>query len=151
MVFSLAAAGTLKYDVCHVTNDPKAGDGVFISIADPAWPTHEAHGDKKIGEGAKSNEDGTCSLLTLDAFNDEVTTPVDTPVTIDVLANDTYVGTVVVSLQVGPSHGLVDPWADGIITYYPDPGFLGTDSFTYRICDTSGNCDDATVTIIVGP
>lgn len=80
-----------------------------------------------------------------------MTTPVDTPVTIDVLANDIYVDPVVVSLQVGPSHGLVGPWVDGTITYYPDPGFFGTDSFTYQICDTGGQCDSATVTITVRP
>jgi hypothetical protein len=140
-----------KMDVCHVTNVPEQGDGHVISIADPAWPAHEAHGDKEIGEGATDDGDGTCHVSTLVAVDDEVPTPVDTPVTIDVLANDVYIAPVVVSLQVGPSHGLVGPWVDGTITYYPDPGFFGTDSFTYQICDTSGQCDTATVTIIVGP
>jgi hypothetical protein len=76
---------------------------------------------------------------------------VDTPITINVLANDIYIDPVVVSLQVGPSQGLVGPWVDGTITYYPDPGFFGTDSFTDQICDATGQCDTATVTIIVGP
>ena len=151
LVFSLAGAGQDKVDVCHLTNDPKPGDGHVISIAEPAWETHVAHGDKKIDDGAKANGDGTCSLVAFVAVDDEVTMPVDTPVTINVLANDSYVGTVVVSLQVGPSHGLVGPWVDGIVTYYPDDDFLGTDSFTYQICDTSGLCDTATVTIDVVP
>jgi hypothetical protein len=151
LVFSLVAAGQIKYDVCHVTNDPKAGDGHVISIADPAWETHEAHGDKMIGDGAEPNGDGTCYLVTFEAVDDEVTMPLDTPQTINVLANDSYVGDVVVSLQTGPSNGLVGPWANGTITYYPDKGFFGTDSFTYQICDTGGQCDTATVTITVGP
>jgi len=86
-----------------------------------------------------------------EAVDDEVTTPVDTPVTIDVLANDSYDSPVVVSLQVGPSYGLVGPWVDGTITYSPNAGFFGTDSFIYQICYTFGLCDSATVTIIVGP
>ena len=147
-----AAAAMDKVDVCHVTNTPEPGDGHVISIADAAYPTHANHGDAKVGEGAVAEDDGwTCHLVTLDAVDDEVTTPVDTPVTIDVLANDAYVGSVVVSLQSGPSSGVVDPWVDGTITYYPDPGFFGTDSFTYRICDASSQCDTATVIIIVGP
>jgi hypothetical protein len=137
-----------------VTNVPEEGDGHWISIADPAWESHAAHGDKKLGEGAIDNGDGTCYVTECseppDAVDDEVTTPMDTPVTFDVLANDTYVEPVVVLLQVGPSHGLVGPWVDGTITYYPDPGFFGTDSFTYQICDTCGQCDTATVTITVG-
>jgi hypothetical protein len=125
---------------------------VTSSLADPAWPAHAEHGDKEIGNGATAREDGTCYLSTaLDAVDDAVATPVDTSVTIDVLANDIYVDSAVVSLQVGPSHGLVGPWVDGTITYSPDSGFFGTDSFTYQICDASGLCDTATVTITVGP
>jgi hypothetical protein len=153
-----AVAGWEKMDVCHVTNVPAEGDGIIINIADPAWDAHEAHGDRKIDPNdplVTDNGDGTCHVSSgldgPDAVDDAVTTPVDTPVTIDVLANDIYVEPVVVLLEVGPSHGLVGPWADGTITYTPDPGFSDTDSFTYRICDTAGQCDTATVIIIVGP
>ena len=148
---TLATAAWEKMDVCHVNNVPAEGDGHIISIADPAWPAHAEHGDKEIDNGATGRGDGTCFLTALEAVDDAVTTPVDTPVTIDVLANDIYVDPVVVSLQVGPSHGLVGPWVDGTITYYPDPGFFGTDSLTYQICDTGGQCDSATVTINVRP
>ena len=27
---------------------------------------------------------------------------------------------------------------DGSIDYTPDPGFFGTDSFTYEVCDLAG-------------
>lgn len=52
-----------KMDVCHVTNVPEDGHGVVISIADPAWDAHEAHGDKEIGQGAEDHGDGTCHIL----------------------------------------------------------------------------------------
>jgi len=85
------------------------------------------------------------------AVDDEVTTPVDTPVTIDVLANDFYDGQVIVSIQVFPQYGILGILDVGIFEYTPNPGFIGTDSFTYQICDNIGLCDTATVTIAVGP
>jgi hypothetical protein len=45
-----ATAAVDKWDICHVTNVPTEGDGHVISIADPGWPAHESHGDKKLGE-----------------------------------------------------------------------------------------------------
>lgn len=50
------------------------------------------------------------------------------------------------------------PPANGTVTlvgnqfvYTPNPGFGGTDVFTYQICDIYGACDVATVTITVNP
>ncbi|HMS53636.1 MAG TPA: Ig-like domain-containing protein, partial [Chitinophagales bacterium] len=38
---------------------------------------------------------------------------------------------------------------DGTFTYTPNPGFTGTDSFTYKICDPVLGCDEAIVVINV--
>jgi hypothetical protein len=35
------------------------------------------------------------------------------------------------------------------VTYTPNPGFTGTDTFTYQVCDSGGNCSTATVTVVV--
>lgn len=35
------------------------------------------------------------------------------------------------------------------VTYTPDPGFTGTDTFTYQVCDSGGNCSTGTVTVLV--
>jgi len=42
---------------------------------------------------------------------------------------------------------------NGLINYMPDEGFVGIDSFVYRICDTGipSLCDEATVIITVLP
>jgi hypothetical protein len=37
------------------------------------------------------------------------------------------------------------------LTYIPEPGFEGTDTFTYQTCDDVGNCSTATVTVTVEP
>ncbi|MDA0212647.1 MAG: Ig-like domain-containing protein [Cyanobacteria bacterium FC1] len=93
------------------------------------------------------------------ASDDGAATEPDTPVTIDVLANDSdpdnNLNPASVRIPQGgePANGTVtiNP-VTGAITYTPNPGFTeGTDTFTYQVCDT-GNpalCDTATVTIIV--
>lgn len=143
-----------KIDICHVT-DPATGDGVVRTIQEKNWPKHEAHGDGKLGDGTVTvNADGTCHVCTApDAVDDAVTTPVDTPINIDVLANDCYIEPVVVSVQVSPQNGFLGPVDVGTVPYTPNAGFIGTDSFTYSICDTAtGQCSGtATVTITVGP
>ena len=35
------------------------------------------------------------------------------------------------------------------VTYVPDTNFFGTDTFTYQVCDSGGNCATATVTVMV--
>lgn len=88
---------------------------------------------------------------------DSETTPEDTPVTINVAANDSDpegqldVASADLVAGQGPNNGTVVNNGDGTFTYTPDPDFNGTDSFTYEICDAAGLCDTATVTINVIP
>jgi hypothetical protein len=35
------------------------------------------------------------------------------------------------------------------VTYTPNPGFTGIDTFTYQVCDSGGNCSTGTVTVLV--
>ncbi|WP_329121217.1 Ig-like domain-containing protein [Streptomyces sp. NBC_01465] len=50
-----------------------------------------------------------------------------------------------------PSHGTLTQLPSGDFRYVSDPGFTGTDSFTYRICSPTAPdvCSEATVTITV--
>ena len=50
---------------------------------------------------------------------------------------------------VGPSNGTLTLAIDGAFTYTPNNGFIGVDSFTYRLDDSTGLTADATVTITV--
>ena len=94
------------------------------------------------------------------AVDDAATTPLATPVSIDVLANDTHPTNdpLTIVSTTPPSNGSVviddggtpgDP-SDDTVTYTPNPGFTGTDTFTYTIQDPAGNQDTATVTVNVG-
>lgn len=85
------------------------------------------------------------------ANNDFYTTTINTPFTIDVLYNDTDIEAEDITIQSFydlPNHGTATI-EDGYIRYTPNEGFLGVDEFTYRISDSSGATDTATVTISV--
>ena len=46
-------------------------------------------------------------------------------------------------------NGTPDDITDDTLTYTPDGGFEGTDTFEYTVCDATGTCDTATVDITV--
>ncbi|MGD2069813.1 MAG: Ig-like domain-containing protein, partial [Gemmatimonadota bacterium] len=48
-----------------------------------------------------------------------------------------------------PDNGTLVAFPDGSFTYTPNPGFVGTDAFGYRMRDADLNADEATVTIEV--
>jgi uncharacterized repeat protein (TIGR01451 family) len=83
------------------------------------------------------------------AIPDTARTTIGQPVPIDVSANDLGAGTV--ALEQAPAHGSVNA-VDGTFIYTPDPGFTGTDTFTYSLCDPPSQlCTSAAVTISVLP
>ena len=51
------------------------------------------------------------------------------------------------SILTQPTHGTIVFNTDGSYTYTPGLNFVGSDSFTYQLCDIDGDCDQATVTI----
>ena len=71
------------------------------------------------------------------ADNDTYTTTEDTPLTGNVLANDTDVDgdPLTATSSLAPSHGTLTLNADGTFTYTPTAHYNGTDSFTYTAND----------------
>src|SRR5262249_21297452 len=51
------------------------------------------------------------------------------------------------SIATQPQYGTLTPWAPGAYTYWPNNGFVGTDSFTYTIHDSYGG--EATGTVYI--
>ena len=80
------------------------------------------------------------------ANDDAVTTSEDTPLEVNVTANDADpdAGGLTVTDATDPPHGVVTNNNDGTITYTPDPNFSGTDSFVYTITDADGETATAT-------
>jgi hypothetical protein len=85
------------------------------------------------------------------AADDAATTDEGAPVIISVLANDNDVDgdPLTVSIVGIVTNGRTVINGDGSITYTPNAGFTGSDSFTYMANDGSGNSNVATVTITV--
>ncbi|MCS6781022.1 MAG: DUF2341 domain-containing protein, partial [Geminicoccaceae bacterium] len=85
------------------------------------------------------------------ARDDSATTEAGTPVTIDLLANDSDPDgdpLTLVGLSV-PERGRLAVAADQRVTYTPDAGFVGRDSFTYTVRDARGATASATATVTV--
>ncbi|GEO99624.1 hypothetical protein MHA02_20120 [Methylobacterium haplocladii] len=90
------------------------------------------------------------------AADDRATTVEDTPITIDVLANDRDPDgdalAIVATGDAAPSagHGRVTV-VNGRLAYIPDPNFNGTDTITYTVSDGNGGTSTASVTVTVSP
>ena len=83
------------------------------------------------------------------AADDRVETARNTPVTINVLANDTPNGATTPTVVTAPLNGTAVVNPDGTIEYTPNTGFVGTDRLVYTLCNASGGCATATVSIEV--
>ncbi|MBN2477231.1 MAG: tandem-95 repeat protein [Pirellulales bacterium] len=68
-----------------------------------------------------------------------------------VLANDTDIDfdALTAVLGVGPAHGTIELRSNGSFGYTPQPGFFGSDRFTYRADDGAGVSSEAVVEITV--
>ena len=85
------------------------------------------------------------------AENDTASTLRDTPVAIDVLANDHDVNADALRLisATDPPNGTAVMIPDKTIRYSPDSVFIGKDTFSYTIGDGKGETDTALVTVSV--
>ncbi|MBS3792951.1 tandem-95 repeat protein, partial [Candidatus Bipolaricaulota bacterium] len=85
------------------------------------------------------------------ARKDRASTLENSPVTVDILANDSGVGTTPLTVTISkvPQDGTVSVNPDNTITYSPDQGFYGNDSFRYRVENADGEKADALVIIKV--
>lgn len=95
------------------------------------------------------------------AVDDQASTPLNTALNIDVLANDDFGpnGPAAASISIITTgngtttvndNGTPNDPTDDSIDYTPVTDFQGLDSFTYQICDASATCVEATVTVDVG-
>ena len=155
-------------DSTTVTVDTPPSNGTAVVESDGSityTPAADFNGNDsftytvKDTAGAPSNV-ATVSI-TVDPINDPpvaaddvASTDEDTPVNIDVLANDADVDEPLdptsVTVVTPPGNGSAVVESDGSITYTPAAQFNGADSFSYQITDSSGAPDTANVNITVG-
>ncbi|MGK0336522.1 MAG: hypothetical protein ACJAYE_000132 [Candidatus Azotimanducaceae bacterium] len=105
----------------------------------------DADGDR--GEGSIT---ASITLNTIpQAVPDSAETPVQTAITVDVLANDNGLIDAPISLTaLDPTNGSVTVGDSGI-TYTPASGFAGTEVIAYTIADVDGEQSSSTLTILV--
>ncbi len=92
------------------------------------------------------------------AINDNFVTNANAPIIdVNLLTNDVDPDGDMIAINVTPinppSNGIIGINANGFATYTPATDFIGTDEFTYQICDdaTPSLCDTATVNITILP
>ncbi|WP_299060350.1 Ig-like domain-containing protein [uncultured Polaribacter sp.] len=96
-----------------------------------------------VDDPANVDEDDTINVLVLTNDTFGFDGPSTSAITITSAASN---GTAVVNIGGTPN----DP-TDDTIDYTPTANFNGTDSFVYQICDINGDCDTATVNVVVAP
>ncbi len=136
--------GTAEVLSNRITYTPKAGfsgeDSLVYSATDG------------LGTGSAAV---TITILAVNAapvgHDDSAVTPEGTPVTVNVLANDSDRESQPLALVsfTQAEHGRVAPAAGGGLRYIPEAAFEGADRFIYTLQDTAGATDEAAVTIQV--
>ncbi|GAB2480078.1 hypothetical protein GCM10027082_33770 [Comamonas humi] len=141
------ANGTVTCDASGCTYTPNPGfsgeDKFQYEICDSSQPTPNCStGEVTVKVGPA-------------AVNDDIGTPVNTPVSGNAASNDTAGPGSIFKRKSGPRNGTVTMNEDGSYTYTPNPNYVGDDSFTYEVClppdpQTDPNlCSEATVHITV--
>ncbi len=91
--------------------------------------------------------------------DDVVSLDEDTSIIVPVYDNDSQIPTSGTLTATDPANGSVvidingtpNVPGDDLLTYVPDPNYNGPDSFDYTVCNSSGECSTATVTVTVIP
>lgn len=140
-----AGNGNLTFNAdFSITYTPDLGftgsDSFSYTVADPAGNQDTATVNVTVNSTAQP----------ANARNDVASTAVNTPVNIDLLANDVGAGALNLTTLSNPSRGNLVINGDQSITYTPDAGFSGVDSFAYSMVDSVGDRDTATATVLIG-
>jgi uncharacterized repeat protein (TIGR01451 family) len=147
------------------------GDGSFVYV-----PAPDFHGTDTFqyrvcdsgADGTPGTGDDACSapaVVSVEvaaindpplAVNDAASTNQATPVTVQVLANDSDIDSALdpstVTVVGGPANGTAVPDGGGGIVYTPAAGPFSGDSFTYSVRDAQGALSNtATVIITINP
>ncbi|WP_254275463.1 Ig-like domain-containing protein [Halomonas sp. 3H] len=149
-------AGTTQLDVTtslQAWADGQANHGwAFLPQGPDGWDFHSAEGSTPptlIVEYSTADQ-GPANNAPL-ANDDTASTDQGLAVQIAVLENDSDPDgdPLTVGAVTRPNNGSVTVNADGTLTYTPDFGFIGSDSFTYRAYDGRLLSDPATVNVAV--
>ncbi len=146
-------------DLGLVTNQTYYGFSIFPSDVDRAQhvltdPSTFPRDSDALGPG-DADFSAASAFYALNnppvANDDAISTPNDSAVTIDALANDHDADgdDLTITIVSGPTHGTVEI-VNNKLVYTPDSQFIGNDSITYQIDDGNGGQDTAVISVNVG-
>ena len=165
------ANGTVTYSNNGTPNN--AGDDFFLYTPNANFNGNDSF-TYTITDSNGDTDTGTITItINPDAPNADGPTAVDDTFTVnedstnnnlDILDNDSFGGdgppnSVAITIITPPSNGNASVNNNGtpsnpnddFIEYTPDANFNGTDTFEYRLVDSNGTTDNATVTITIDP
>lgn len=140
---TLTTSVTGEKSIAYVIPTPKADDSF-------AWTVATENG-KWMCTAIYTMINGTNAPVAVDDASDVQCT---TPVIIDVLGNDTSTGSQLdpstITIVTAPSYGTVSNPLDGTLIYTCTNPFQTSDTFTYKVANTSGDfSNNATVTLTI--
>ena len=146
----LAANGTVSINDNGFPGDPENHSVIYTP--NPGFDGTDSF-TYEAGDSAGNTTTATVTVTVTpdtppNAVEDSATILENTAVGIDVLANDSDADgdTLTITAVGDPANGTTTISEDTIV-YTPDPGFLGTEAFTYTIDDGNGETSTATVTV----
>ncbi|NNE14438.1 MAG: cadherin-like domain-containing protein, partial [Saprospiraceae bacterium] len=147
--------GTVVVDNNGTPNNPS--DDVVTYTPDPDY-----NGEDEF-EYSICDRDNNCgtAIITIsinpiaDAFGDNFVIKYNEETVLDIYRNDNDIPNLGSLSATNPSVGTIDiddnktpnDPSDDILTYIPDDGAIGDDSFEYTICDSNDNCSTANVNL----
>lgn len=155
-----APGGTLTYEIIKPPSNGSIGaigaDGSFTYTPNPGYNGYDSIGFR-VDDGALRSEVGY-AVINVTPVNDpptvsplSVAVDYQTPKQLTLLGVDPDVGdTLTYSVTTPPAHGQLSGLPNALLTYTPDAGYLGPDSFDYKVNDGTVDSATATVTITVG-
>jgi gliding motility-associated-like protein len=146
------AQGGINTDLLQIIKAPKSGSAVILPNKNINYTPYLGFSGKdtieySIGDlGYPLPAQTTNAKVFIEVFrlsplanNDAANTNEDTPVSINLLANDTDSGNDInpnsITIVATPLHGTLSAPSSGAVTYTPSANYFGADLFTYSIKD----------------
>lgn len=148
-VTTAAANGTASIVDGKIRYAPNANyygaDSITYEACDPAGACDSATVTVTV---TPVNDAPVASAATETLAEDE-----STVIDLNALTSDVEGEAMTVSIDTAPAHGTLTPdlGNPGLYSYEPDANYNGSDSFVYQVCDSSGACTTATVSIAITP
>jgi len=122
---------------------------IFLSVSIILFIGNSIFGQSIVNQGAGASEKVESMFNSVIAYNDFAVVKENETVRINILNNDIGLndGVSALTIETQPINGSVQVNEDNTIQYTSEPGFWGTDQFTYKVCNLVGDCDEARVDV----